>query len=101
MFHNICIEMLESGFHETFTELFTLVERQRKEHAKAGPACILLEPLIEHSVTKMKYLKAQVSSLLEQYLTRTIPLCTPKNVVCLLHHKHTPQQYFADVAKYK
>ena len=60
MFHNICTEVLEKGFHESFTELFFLVEKQRSDHAKAGQASILLEPLIEHNITKLEYLKVQV-----------------------------------------
>ena len=63
MFHNICTEMLEKGFHESFTELFCLVEKQRADHARAGQASILLEPLIEHNISKLEYLKVQVIPL--------------------------------------
>ncbi len=52
--------MLEEGFHESFSELFQLVERQRQDHIRAGPAAILLEPLIEGDSTKLEQLKAQV-----------------------------------------
>lgn len=56
--------MLEKGFHESFTELFELVQQQRRDHEKAGPASILLEPLIEHNHTKLEYLRVQVQNFL-------------------------------------
>ncbi len=53
--------MLEDGFHQSFAELFTLVEQQRLQHERAGPAAILLEPLIEGDATKLDQLKAQLT----------------------------------------
>lgn len=52
--------MLEKGFHQSFTELFEMIQRQRSDHEKSGPASILLEPLIEHNHTKLEYLRVQV-----------------------------------------
>ena len=60
MLHNICNDMLEKGFHQSFSELFKLVERQRADHQRAGPAAILLEPLIENDLTKLEHLRVQV-----------------------------------------
>lgn len=60
MLHNICNDMLEKGFHQSFSELFNLVERQRADHQRAGPAAILLEPLIENDLTKLEHLRVQV-----------------------------------------
>lgn len=68
--HNICTEVLEKGFHKSFSELFQLVEQQRLEHARAGPAAILLEPLIENDHTKLEQLKVQVFDTYK--LTRTV-----------------------------
>lgn len=59
--HNICTEMLEKGFHQSFAELFSLVERQRLDHQRAGPAAVLLEPLVEFNHTKLEQLRIQVS----------------------------------------
>lgn len=61
IFHNICTEMLEKGFHQSFTQLFELIRRQRCDHEKAGPASILLEPLIEHNHAKLEYLRVQLT----------------------------------------
>jgi hypothetical protein len=55
--------MLEKGFHQSFSELFSLVERQRDDHQRAGPAAILLEPLIENDLTKLEHLRVQVCNL--------------------------------------
>ena len=52
--------MLEKGFHQSFAELFKLVEQQRLEHERAGPAAILLEPLIDSDHTKLERLRVQV-----------------------------------------
>ena len=62
MLHNICTEMLEQGFHQSFAELFSLVERQRLDHQRAGAAAVLLEPLIEFNHTKLEQLRVQVYS---------------------------------------
>ncbi len=48
--------MLTEGYHEAFTEIFTLVQRQRQEHKLAGPAAILLSPLIDDDQEKLTYL---------------------------------------------
>ena len=61
--HNICNDMLEKGFHQSFSELFNLVEKQREDHRRAGPAAILLEPLIENNHTKLEHLRVQVHAL--------------------------------------
>ena len=60
--HNICIDMLEDGFHQSFTELFTLVEQQRLQHERAGPSAVLLEPLIEGNVMKLEQLRTQLTT---------------------------------------
>ncbi|OON13333.1 hypothetical protein X801_10894 [Opisthorchis viverrini] len=33
-YENVCISLLQSGYHSAFTELFTLVETQKQTHAK-------------------------------------------------------------------
>jgi tetratricopeptide (TPR) repeat protein len=60
--HNICSEMLEKGFHKSFSELFNLVQQQRREHERAGPAAILLEPLIHSDHAKLEYLRVQLTA---------------------------------------
>ena len=57
------MELLEKGFHKSFSELFQLVEQQRLDHIRAGPAAILLEPLIENDLPKLEQLKVQVKLL--------------------------------------
>ena len=62
MFHNTCTSLLENGFHESFIEMFTLVEQQRLDHERAGPAAVLLSPLVEHKPAKMHYLKTGLAT---------------------------------------
>ena len=52
----MCTAVLAEGYHEAFTELFTLVQKQREEHKLAGPAAILLSPLIDDDNDKLMYL---------------------------------------------
>ena len=59
--HNICTEMLEKGFHKSFSELFNLVQKQKREHEQAGPAAVLLEPLINSDHAKLEYLRVQLT----------------------------------------
>ena len=54
--------MLELGFHKSFSEIFNLVQQQRLEHEKAGPAAVLLEPLIENDHAKLEYLRVQLTA---------------------------------------
>lgn len=62
LFHNTCTSLLENGFNESFIELFTLVEQQRINHERAGPAAVLLSPLIEHNPKKMHFLKNELAA---------------------------------------
>ena len=54
--------MLEKGFHKSFSELFNLVQRQKLEHERAGPAAVLLEPLINNDHAKLEYLRVQLTA---------------------------------------
>ena len=54
--------MLEKGFHKSFSELFNLVQRQKAEHEQAGPAAVLLEPLIHSDHPKLEYLRVQLTA---------------------------------------
>ena len=63
VFHNVCSEMLEKGFHKSFSELFNLVQQQKLEHQLAGPAAVLLEPLIHCEHSKLEYLRVQLTAV--------------------------------------
>ena len=56
--HNQCVEMLENGFHQSFAELFNLLEQQRleREAAPIGTAPHLL-PVIEEDGKKLDQMK--------------------------------------------
>lgn len=61
--HNICVEMLENGFHQSFAELFNLLEQQRlaREAAPIGTGPHLL-PLIEEDGTKLDQVKCHLTA---------------------------------------
>ena len=54
--------MLEKGFHKSFSELFNLVQQQKRQHEEAGPAAVLLEPLIHSDHAKLEYLRVQLTA---------------------------------------
>ena len=54
--------MLERGFHLSYVELFNLVQHQRDMHRRAGPTAVLLEPLVEHDLTKLEQLRVQLTA---------------------------------------
>ena len=54
--------MLEKGFHKSFSELFNLVQQQKVKHEQAGPAAVLLEPLINTDHAKLEYLRVQLTA---------------------------------------
>lgn len=45
----------------SFVEIFTLVVKQRLQHEQAGPAAILLGPLIEYESSTLDELKSQLT----------------------------------------
>ena len=61
--HNLCIEMLENGFHQSFAELFNLLEQQRRdrEAAPIGTGPHLL-PVIEEDGTKLDLMKHHLTA---------------------------------------
>ncbi|XP_074651285.1 uncharacterized protein LOC141906035 [Tubulanus polymorphus] len=60
--HNLCLDMLEKGFHRSFSELFALVNQQRADRERAGPDSITWnQVLLEDEHDKL--------NVLQQYLT--------------------------------
>uniref|UniRef100_A0A1X7TNC5 Tetratricopeptide repeat protein 29 n=1 Tax=Amphimedon queenslandica TaxID=400682 RepID=A0A1X7TNC5_AMPQE len=62
LFHNTCTSILAKGYHQSFTELFELVQKQREDHRIAGPGAILLSPLIDDKPDKLDYLQVCLMS---------------------------------------
>lgn len=54
--------MLEKGFHKSFSEMFNLIQQQKADHEQAGPAAVLLEPLIHADHAKLEYLRVQLTT---------------------------------------
>lgn len=61
--HNLCLDMLQEGFHKSFAELFALIKTQNEERERAGPESILWnQTLLENEPEKLDTLK--------EYLTK-------------------------------
>lgn len=61
--HNLCVDMLQNGFHLSFCELFALIRKQEESRQQAGP---------ESLAWSMTLLKDEHEKLdvLKQHLTR-------------------------------
>ncbi len=61
--HNLCLDMLQGGFHKSFAELFALIQEQNAKRREAGPESVLWnQVLLEDEPDKL--------TVLDAYLTR-------------------------------
>lgn len=61
--HNLCLDMLKEGFHQSFRELFNLMEKQKADIANLGPDSGLSDqPLLEHEPAKLDQLKHHLTT---------------------------------------
>ncbi|CAH1776811.1 unnamed protein product [Owenia fusiformis] len=62
-FHTLCLDMLQEGFHQAFSELYALAKEQRQEREAAGPESSLWnKPLLEDSHEKLEMIKTLLSN---------------------------------------
>lgn len=60
--HNLCLDMLQQGYHKSFAELFALVKQQNAEREAAGPESALWNKiLLENEHEKLEQLKHLLS----------------------------------------
>ena len=88
--------MLTEGFHEAFTELFTLVEKQREEHREAGPAAILLSPLIDDNEDKLRYLVSRLKEAETAKRKEELDIVYMCQKDLALHFEETCDRWLAD-----
>lgn len=61
--HNLCLDMLKEGFHQSFRELFNLMEKQKSDIASLGPDSGLSDqPLLEDEPEKLDQLKHHLTT---------------------------------------
>ncbi|XP_031553571.1 tetratricopeptide repeat protein 29-like [Actinia tenebrosa] len=61
--HNLCLDMLKDGYHQSFSELFNLMEQQKQEREKLGPDSGLSDlPLLEDEPDKLDQLKLHLTT---------------------------------------
>lgn len=61
--HNLCVQLLEDGYHESFVELFQLFQYQRKRRDEAEPGSLLsMEPLVENDSLKLDHLRTYLTA---------------------------------------
>jgi len=60
--HNLCLDMLQQGYHKSFSELFALVKQQNAEREAAGPESAMWNKvLLENEHEKLEELKKLLS----------------------------------------
>ncbi|XP_045203343.2 tetratricopeptide repeat protein 29-like isoform X2 [Mercenaria mercenaria] len=60
--HNLCVDMLQNGFHLSFCELFALIKRQEDTRVQAGPESLLWNMiLLEDQHDKLDMLKLHLT----------------------------------------
>lgn len=84
------------GFHEAFTEFFTLIERQRNEHKEAGPAAILLSPLIDNDEKKMMYLVSRLKEAESAKRKEDLDIVYMCQKDLALHFEETDDRWLSD-----
>lgn len=61
--HNLCVDMLKEGFHQSFCEMFNLMRQQREEHDLLGPESGLQdEPLLQDEPEKLDQLNHHLTA---------------------------------------
>ena len=61
--HNLCLDMLKDGFHQSYCELFNLLKIEREERQKIGPDSGLQdEPLVEDQPEKLEKLRSNLTA---------------------------------------
>ena len=56
--HNLSLDMLQDGFHKSFSEMFALIKQENSERLAAGPESILWSrTLLEDQPEKLDTLK--------------------------------------------
>ena len=61
--HNLCLDMLKEGFHQSFRELFNLMEKQKADIASLGPDSGLSDQaLLEDEPEKLDQLKHHLTT---------------------------------------
>ncbi|BFZ24041.1 hypothetical protein BsWGS_27081 [Bradybaena similaris] len=60
--HNLCLDMLTTGYHSSFCELVTLIRQQVDRREAAGPESFLWnKPLLENQTVKLDFLKRHMT----------------------------------------
>lgn len=61
--HNLCLDMLKEGFHQSFQELFNLMEKQKQDIKSLGADSGLSDqPLLEDQPEKLDQLKYHLTT---------------------------------------
>jgi tetratricopeptide (TPR) repeat protein len=61
--HNVCLELLKNGNHESFRELVALIDKQKEDRERAGKdSGHYYDPLLENEDAKLHQLKVYLSA---------------------------------------
>ena len=61
--HNLCLDMLKDGYHQSFSELFNLMKQQKDDREKLGrDSGVFDQPLLEDEPDKLDQLKHHLTT---------------------------------------
>ncbi|XP_041356982.1 tetratricopeptide repeat protein 29-like [Gigantopelta aegis] len=61
--HNLCLDMLQEGYHMSFRELFALIQQQEEDRIRAGPDSIMWTQVMLHEeYEKLDMLKTHLTN---------------------------------------
>lgn len=60
--HNLCLDMLQEGYHKSFSELFALIKKQEEERLERGPESIMWSmAMLKDQHSKLDMLKTHLT----------------------------------------
>ncbi|XP_060083817.1 tetratricopeptide repeat protein 29-like [Ylistrum balloti] len=66
--HNLCLDMLQEGYHKSFSELFALIKQQEEERLERGPESLMWTmTLLKDQHAKLDMLKVHLTKAEEAY----------------------------------
>ncbi|KAL5011539.1 hypothetical protein ScPMuIL_010090 [Solemya velum] len=66
--HNLCLDMLQQGYHKSFSELFALIKQQEEDRQRAGPESLMWSmTMLKEEYEKLDMLKIHLTRAEDAY----------------------------------
>ncbi|KAK3099441.1 hypothetical protein FSP39_004392 [Pinctada imbricata] len=85
--HNLCLDMLQDGYHKSFSELFALIQQQEEERLRQGPESLMW-------TQKMLKDRHQELDMLKFHLTKAEEALRKDDYSEVYHNRYELARYF-------